>query len=207
MPPLKETIHPRPEGRGILAYCRKKNPRVNGDFAMDRWIMRNVLLLLLIFLALIITPSLTFVQARIPLTIGDEFPNDLWEQSFSREDIKYLGLKEKARFGFDEINAELILLEMLNVYCPSCQQQAKIINKLHEAIEKDPAIRGKIKIMGLAVGNSAAEVQNFRKEFKIPYPVVPDAKFQIVRITGTSRVPLHILIRKSSEEMVVAKMH
>ena len=59
----------------------------------------------------------------------------------------YLGLSHEEKFSFQKIDAALILLEVLNVYCPNCIAQAPIFNKLYAAIGNDPLTKEKIKMI------------------------------------------------------------
>lgn len=174
---------------------------------MNQSLLKKVVFHFFLFIFLLITSSPAFAQRTHPLMAGEEFPNILIKQKLSSSDLRYLGLSKKAKFRFKEIKGKLILFEMLNVYCPNCQKQAPILNKLYDAIEKDPATKGKIKMIGIAAGNNERELQTFRKRYNISYPIIPDIKFKILDVVGSSRAPFHILIRKSPDEMVIAKTH
>jgi hypothetical protein len=80
---------------------------------------------------------------------------------------------------------------------------------LFSLIEKDAKTRGRIKMMGIAVGNSDREVQHFVKKYKIPFPIVPDPKFALHRAIGGSRTPFTILVRHDPSDMtgIVAYTH
>lgn len=174
---------------------------------MNQSFLKKTFFYFFLFVFLLIATSPAFAQRTRALMVGEEFPNILIEPKLSSSDLKYLGLSKKAKFRFKEIKGELILLEMLNVYCPNCQNQAPILTNLHEAIEKDPATKGKIKMIGIAAGNNEREIQTFKKRYNISYPIIPDIKFKILDVVGSSRAPFHILIRKSPDEMVIAKAH
>ena len=88
-----------------------------------------------------------------------------------RADRNYLGLSGWGKtFRMADIKANLVLIEILSMYCPFCQKEAPVVNRLHEAIEKDPATGGKIKIIGVGAGNSSYEVEVFRKNMAFPSP-------------------------------------
>jgi hypothetical protein len=137
-------------------------------------------------------------QEKPLIKAGDYFPEiPLQTPSNSAERI-YLGLPEGKTFTFKEIKAELVLVEMLSVYCASCQSQAPSYNKLYDLIEKDPKSKGRIKMLGIAVGNGDLEIADFRQRYKIPYPIVPDPQFIIHAATGGSRTPFSIFVRQDS---------
>ncbi|HUH65156.1 MAG TPA: hypothetical protein VLZ07_01875 [Syntrophales bacterium] len=59
------------------------------------------------------------------------------------------------------------------MYCPYCQREAPNVNDLFARIERDPALKGKIKIIGIGTGNTSCEVHVFKKQYNVPFSRLP----------------------------------
>jgi peroxiredoxin len=131
---------------------------------------------------------------------GDIFPETPLKTPIHPKERKYLGLPKDNTFTLKDIRADLVLVEILSVYCPSCQRQAPAYNKLFDLIENDPDPRGRIKMMGIAVGNGAVEVRDFNKKYKVRFPIIPDPQFEMHRDIGGSRTPFTIYVRRDRSD-------
>ncbi len=142
---------------------------------------------------------------------GDLFPQYTFDSPPASKDRAYLGLAEVGRFTIADIQADLIVLEVLNTYCTSCQKQASIYNRVFRLVEEDPVTKGRIKWLAVAVGNNETEVEAFRKEKAVPFPMLTDVHFEFYDVVGGPggvRTPLTILVRKGERgEGIVVESH
>jgi peroxiredoxin len=127
---------------------------------------------------------------------GDFFPEVPMEMPEDPKEKAYLGLTEGMTFTLKQIKADLVLIEILSVYCPSCQKQAPVYNKLFNLIENDPKTKGRIKIIGIAAGNGNPEIKDFREKRNVLFPILSDRYFEMHRAIGGSRTPFTIIVRQ-----------
>ena len=127
---------------------------------------------------------------------GDFFPEVPMQVPEDPKEKAYLGLTEGKTFTLKMVKADVVLIEILSVYCPSCQLQAPVYNKLFNLIENDPKTKGRIKMIGIAAGNGIPEIKNFRDKRNVLFPILPDRQFEMHRAIGGSRTPFTIYVRQ-----------
>jgi peroxiredoxin len=107
----------------------------------------------------------------------------------------YLGLSGDGSFEIHQIKAKVVLIKIFNLYCPVCQSTASAMVELHHQIEKHPDFRGKIKLIGIGAGNTQSEIEAFRQNNNIPFPVFPDQDLSIHKALGEVRTPFFIVLK------------
>jgi thiol-disulfide isomerase/thioredoxin len=105
----------------------------------------------------------------------------------------YLGVQQDSEFNLTQIPTKMILIEILNTFCPDCQKSAPQMNRVYNIIENDADLKPDIKLIGIAAGNDAFQIEPFVKEFKIKYPVFPDPDNKIHELLGGAGPPGVIL--------------
>jgi thiol-disulfide isomerase/thioredoxin len=140
-----------------------------------------------------------FCAEQAQIKAGDEFPMMALKPPVDPKDVVYLGISDKSHFSFSDVKADLLLVEIMNIHCGHCQQQAPIFNKLFSLIESSPETKDRIKIMAISAGNLDKDIQQFRDQFKTPYPIIEDPSLKVYDIAGKPGVPFIIYIRPMIE--------
>lgn len=165
----------------------------NADLSDIKITVTNVILSLLI---LTVLNTSAFALNKRVIRSGDTFPEIILPAPDSVSDSTYLGIEAGQPFTPSQIKAEVLLIEFFNVHCPHCIEQAPSYNKLYARIEKHRENREKIKIIAIAVGNLASEVNTFKSTHNIPFPVFADTNFTIWRTIGGKVSPFSVFVRQ-----------
>ncbi|MBA3037364.1 MAG: redoxin domain-containing protein [Desulfobacterium sp.] len=107
----------------------------------------------------------------------------------------YLGHTETGNFNIGQIKAKVLIIELFSFYCPHCQRAAPKVNELYQEMQKQDAIKEKIKIIGIGVGNSDYEVNSFKNTYQIPFPLFPDKSMGIFKLLQARSTPTFIGIK------------
>lgn len=135
---------------------------------------------------------------------GSSLP-DFTISARSGAERSYLGVGS-GPFRVSDIKSSLVVIEIFSMYCPYCQKEAPNMNQLHNKIENDPALKGRIKIIGIGAGNSQMEVDTFRQRYQVSFPLFPDGEYKVHDLVGQPRTPFFIILKlqPGGKEKVVA---
>lgn len=157
--------------------------------------MRKVVGLLSLSLALFLLLSGPVLGAGTPPAKGGILPEINLPIPNSPSEKSYLGLSAPGFFKIPQIKAKLVIVQIFSMYCPFCQKDAPGVNELYYAVENNPDLKDKIKMIGIGAGNSSYEVQVFKKTYQVPFPLFPDKDFAIHKVCGEIRTPYYIAVR------------
>jgi peroxiredoxin len=131
-----------------------------------------------------------WVDYRRALRAGDVFPHLPVYPAEHPARWRYLGLPPDQKVvPLTDARADLLVMELLNIYCFTCQSQALAFNHVFELIEKKPELKERIKIVGFAVGNTEEEAEDFRKEYGLKFPVIADVDRYAPQLLGPDLLP------------------
>lgn len=126
---------------------------------------------------------------------GDMLPDVEVKSRLKPAEAAYLGLTEGAKsFRLSQIKAEALLVEVYSMYCPRCQAEAPAVNRLFERLKASPQGQ-KLKFLAIGAGNSAFEVEFFRKKFQSPMPMVPDADYTLHKAFMAVGTPTYFVLK------------
>jgi len=166
--------------------------------------------LLIVSLFLALTPFDPPSLARV-LEPGDTFPLIYFDLPSSTDEQYYLGLSpedKKQKITIADINAELVIVEFMNRYCPSCQAQVPIMNRAYALIEGQSEHKNKVKLIGIGAGNNNEELKGFRAEQAIPFPLFQDPEFIAYDAIGDpGGTPFTLLVRRINNRFIVLSTH
>jgi hypothetical protein len=131
-----------------------------------------VMLTVLCALLFVTTPCHS--QTFKPVRVGDTFTPFTLASNLTQQELKALKLSPQKTISLNDLKAEIVVVEMLNVHCHTCQLQMPVFNKLWDAIQADKVLKSKVAMIGITVGNNAEEITAFHQEFQPRYPILAD---------------------------------
>ncbi|OQX06294.1 MAG: hypothetical protein BWK80_50960 [Desulfobacteraceae bacterium IS3] len=139
-------------------------------------------------------------MAASPPAVGETCPDIRLSFPKNSEHLTYLGLASQGNtFSPAQIKADMVIIQIFSMYCPHCQKDAPNVNGLYRGIETNDKLKGKIKLIGIGVGNSEFETDYFRKSYDVKFPLFPDPDFVVHKLVGEVRTPYFIVIRLNKD--------
>ncbi len=133
---------------------------------MNRKIARLSLLM-----GVALTLALCSALLAAPLGVGFQAGNLKFAKTMAPADQAYLGLKNPGPFTLKDIQADYVLVEVLNANCPHCMEQAAALNRLYRLVEASD-LKDRIKFIGV-VSNSEAGQPGGKAPTRCPFPWLP----------------------------------
>jgi len=165
--------------------------------------MKKIVLLLIAILLLPATAAMASGGASQsatskPLMDGSPFPNLSLTGELTPEQAKYLGVKGKAPYSLNDMDAPVLIVEIFSMYCPFCQAEAPTVNGLYQLIGQQD-LRDKVKLIGVGAGNSDFEVDVFRQKYEVLFPIFSDLEFTAHKAVGEVGTPFFYVLKKNAK--------
>jgi len=175
-----------------------------------RWFIDqlNAVILIGMLSLLLAIGTNTFRKEPIPwidkpriLKAGDFFPYVPLPTTKMSGNLNYLGLpQDKEMVTIEDVQADLLVLEVLNAFCFPCQTQALSLSKVYKMIEERPDLKGRIKILVVALGNTKEVVEGFMNDYELGFPIIPDPTARGEKIIGPGiHTPFSLFIKRDAQ--------
>jgi len=130
---------------------------------------------------------------------GDLFPIFSFKQKMTVSEKEYLGLAKDEEFTIKDMTYDIFMIEFLNKFCSSCQKQAPVFNQLFQKIKSNPELKERVKVVGVGMGNTLYQLQKFREDRQITFPLIQDPDYVAHRAIGEPRTPFTVLLKKNEK--------
>lgn len=137
------------------------------------------------------------VAAEVPGP-GDTLPDLQIIAPALEKDQQYLGVPAQGVFDLEDIDGELVVLELVGVYCPYCHKQAPLFNSLFTRLARS-GLDATVKMLAVASGATAPEVAQLRKHSNYAYPVLRDEDFSVHSALGEPKTPYTLVVNKQGK--------
>ncbi len=143
---------------------------------------------------------------RVDVPRLEKFPLSIPENQVEQ---KYLGLSGKGTFALPQVKARVVIVQILSMYCPICQKDAPVVNEVFDALETTSPFKGKVKMVGVAAGNTPFEAGVFKKKFDVRFPVIADDDMQFQKISKDRILtPTFIVLKvEKGKKLKLIKVH
>ena len=117
--------------------------------------------------------------------------------SQTAEEAAYLGVPAEGEFGILDVNADVVVIQIFDMYCMNCQKDAPEVNKLFERVE-DSDLKDSVKFLGIGKKNTVTEAGIYRKRYEVKFPLLPDPEMKNVKAIGDEKTPTFIVVELRS---------
>ena len=98
---------------------------------------------------------------------------------------RYLGISPRAStFYLQDVHAGVVVVEVFQVDCFHCQDEAPHVNELFERINQE-GLYDRVKVMAIAYGNTAFETSMYGRRYHVPFALVADPQQLAIAVEAT----------------------
>ena len=112
----------------------------------------------------------------------------------SIESEKYLGLNAMKPFKVGDIKAKVVVIEFMSALCEFCSLNAKVMNRVYGTIQENPQLAANAKVIAIGVSSNGSELNAFKTQHSIPFPMLNDASGSIGAAMGNMPTPTTLIV-------------
>mgnify|MGYP006297451893 CR=1 FL=1 len=121
---------------------------------------------------------------KSPPKLGGTFPDVTLRMPAKTAIASYLGLpKATNTFDLSEVNADLLIIELSDLYCLYCHDAPPQARQMQKLIARH-GLSARVPLIGISLGDSEYEASVFEEKFDVPFPVFPDPDKAVHRSLG-----------------------
>jgi hypothetical protein len=118
----------------------------------------------------------------------------------------YLGLGPGEPLSVGAVRGDLTVVEFFNASCYACALMAPVMDEAWRRVDARPELRGRVRFLGIGVGNTAGQVGEFHGSYDTPFPMVADPEFAAFDTLGTMEgTPYLLLLRRGPDGAIAAR--
>jgi thiol-disulfide isomerase/thioredoxin len=151
------------------------------------------------FLSFVLLLSLAALPAFGYVAAGNKLGDLEFGAPLTAEDAAYLGVPADKPFKLSQLGAPFLLVEVFATGCSHCYMHAPQMNKFFELVNKDPQASKKLKILGLAAGDTKDNCVAWKKQCKVPFAMVADPDRKVTDKLNIMGTPTTILLNKNGD--------
>jgi hypothetical protein len=122
----------------------------------------------------------------------------------SEAEVAYLGLEGSTdTFRMYQIKAQVLVVEVFDMYCRFCQGAAPKVDELYELNQRSE-FGNHVKLIGIGRMNTEMEVSTFKERYKVQFPMFADKDLSITRAlqAADEGTPYFIVVKMDAGDRV-----
>jgi len=155
--------------------------------------MQKIVQITALAIVFVFAPGLGLCAGPMP---GDPFPDLTLSRPGMAGEAGYLGLDPgRLTFRLSDIDADVLIINVYGYFCIPCRNEAPKLNRLYEMLNAC-GLNGRIKIIGISAGDAIRAVDKFQQEYRVKFPLFPDADYSLHEAMGSVLVPYFYVVKK-----------
>ncbi|MDR3566808.1 MAG: redoxin domain-containing protein [Syntrophobacteraceae bacterium] len=115
---------------------------------------------------------------------------------------KYLGLKAMKPFTVGDVKAKVVVIEFMSALCEYCSLNSKVMNNIYKTVQENPQLAANAKVMAIGMANSDAELNAFKKQHGVLFPMLNDADGSIGTAMGNMPTPTTLIVSTATGKVL-----